>query len=410
MTTLDTAFVRAQFPPLADGWVFVENAGGTYVPRQVIERTREYMSETQVQPNWNFASSLRATERIAHGKRLMAEFINADHDEVVLGPSTTMHVYLMAQALRPLFKAGDEIIVTEQDHEANVGAWRRLEEFGIVIREWQVDRETGALRYEMLDELLSTRTRLVAFTHCSNVASIVHDVPILVKRIHAAGALAFIDGTAYAPHFPIDVKALDCDFYVFSLYKVCGPHQSVLYGKRELLKQARNQNHDFIPDENVAYKFLPGGPNHELAAGCVGIADYFDALHTHHKLEPANSFHARLQRLYRLIAAHEAKLASKVVSFLQSRSDVRIVGRRPSSDGRIAPVIAFHVPGRQSADLVASLNAQQIAIGHGDFWAARLVKALGLTAEDGVVRIGLAHYNDDRDVERLLTALDRALA
>lgn len=410
MTTLDTSFVREQFPPLADGWVFVENAGGTYVPRQVIERTREYMSETQVQPNWNFASSRLATDRIAKGKHLMAEFINADHDEIVLGPSTTMHVYLMAQALRHRFKPGDEIIVTEQDHEANVGAWRRLEEFGIVIREWPVDRETGALRYEMLDDLLSPRTRLVAFTHCSNVASIVHDVPALVKKIHAAGALAFVDGTAFAPHFPVDVKALDCDFYVFSLYKVCGPHQSILYGKREILKDAHNQNHFFITDDNVAYKFLPGGPSHEFAAGSVGIADYFDSLHTHHRLEPANSFHARLQRVYRLIAQHEAKLADKVVSFLKARPGVRIVGRRPSGDGRLAPVIAFHVPGKSSADIVARLNAQQIAIGHGDFWAARLIKALGLTAEDGVVRVGLTHYNDDRDVERLLTALDRALA
>jgi cysteine desulfurase family protein (TIGR01976 family) len=376
----------------------------------VIDRTHDYMSETQVQPNWNFASSRRATERITHGKHLMAEFINADHDEIVLGPSTTLHVYLTAQALRPLLKAGDEVIVTEQDHEANVGAWRRLEEFGIVIREWQVDRETGALRYEMLDELLSSRTRLVAFTHCSNVASIVHDVPALVKKIHAVGALAFVDGTAYAPHFPVDVKALDCDFYVFSLYKVCGPHQAVLYGKRDVLKRLRNQNHHFITDDNVAYKFLPGGPNHEFAAGSVGMADYFDTLHAHHTLAPANSFHARLQAVYKLIAAHEAKLADRVVSFLQSCRDVRIVGRRPSSDGRLAPVIAFHVPGRPSAEIVATLNARQIAIGHGDFWAARLIKALGLTAEDGVVRIGLAHYNDERDVERLLTALDQALA
>lgn len=410
MPTLDTAFVRDQFPPLADGWVFVENAGGTYVPRQVIDRTHEYMSQTQVQPNWNFASSKLATERITHGKHLMAEFINADHDEIVLGPSTTMHVYLMTQALRPQFKAGDEIIVTEQDHEANVGAWRRLEEFGLVIREWPVDRATGALQYDVLDKLLSPRTKLVAFTHCSNVASIVHDVPALVKKIHAVGALAFIDGTAFAPHFPVDVKALDCDFYVFSLYKVCGPHQSVLYGRREHLKKARNLNHHFIPDDNIAYKFLPGGPNHEFAAGCVGIADYFDALHAHHKLEPANSFHARLQRVYKLIMAHEARLAEKVESFLKSKPGVRIVGRKPSSDGRIAPVIAFHVPGKSSAEIAARLNASQIAIGNSDFWAARLIKALGLTAEDGVVRIGLAHYNDDRDVERLIAALDKALA
>ncbi len=410
MTTLDTAFVRDQFPPLADGWVFVENAGGTYVPRQVIDRTHEYMSQTQVQPHWNFPSSRLATERITRGKHLMAEFINADHDEIVLGPSTTMHVYLMSQALRPLFKAGDEIIVTEQDHEANVGAWRRLEEFGIVIREWPVDRSTGALQYDALDALLSPRTKLVAFTHCSNVASIVHDVPALVKKIHGVGALAFIDGTAFAPHFPVDVKALDCDFYVFSLYKVCGPHQSVLYGKRDLLKKAHGLNHHFIPDDNIAYKFLPGGPNHEFAAGCVGIADYFDALHAHHKLEPANSFHARLQRVYQLIMAHEVRLAAKVELFLKGKPGIRIVGRQPSSDGRLAPVIAFHMPGKSSAEIVAKLNASQIAIGHSDFWAARLIKALGLTAEDGVVRIGLAHYNDDRDVDRLIAALDQALA
>ena len=185
----------------------------------------------------------------------MAEFINADHDEIVLGPSTTLHVFLMAQALRPQFQPGDEIIVTEQDHEANVGAWRRLEEFGLVIREWPVDRTTGALQYDALDTLLSSRTRLVAFTHCSNVASIVHDVPALARKIRAAGALSFVDGTAYAPHFPVDVKALDCDFYVFSLYKVCGPHQSVLYGKRAQLRKARNLNHNFIADDNAASAF-----------------------------------------------------------------------------------------------------------------------------------------------------------
>ena len=164
-----------------------------------------------------------------------------------------------------------------------------------------------------------------------------------------------------------------------------------------------------MPDlDSVTYKFLPGGPSHEFAAGCVGMGEYFDALHAHHKLEPANSFHARLARTYRLIAAHEARLADKVESFLKARN-ARIVGRRPSSDGRLAPVIAFHVPGRKSADIAAKLNEHRIAIGHSDYWAARLIKALGLTAEDGVVRIGLAHYNDDNDVERLLTALERAL-
>jgi len=410
--TLDTAFVRAQFPPLKDGWVFVENAGGSYVPQQVIARLSAYMSSSQVQPNWDFESSQRATSRIKTGKQRMAEFINADEDEIVLGPSTTMNIYVMSQALRPWFKPGDEIIVSEQDHEANIGAWRKLEEFGVVVREWPVDRRTGALQKEALERLLNEKTRLVAFTHCSNVCSIVHDAAAIVRKIHAAGALAFIDGTAYAPHFPIDVKAIDADFYAFSLYKVCGPHQSVLYGKRALLAKAHNQNHFFIPAENTGYRLMPGGPNHELAAATVGITDYFDALYHHHFDTPENSFHKRLAAVYRLIGAHENRLAQRITDFLSDKPGIHIIGRDTGNalaDGRLAPVIGFWVNGRRSQDIAAGLHRHRIAIGHGDFWAHRVVKALGLDAEDGVVRIGLAHYNDDQDIDRLIAALQSVL-
>lgn len=410
LPVLDIDFVRAQFPPLKDGWVFLENAGGSYVPRQVIDRTVEYMTDSQVQPNWEFASSVRATERIKRGLQSIADFINAEVNEVFLGPSTTMNVFMMAQALAPSFKPGDEIIVTEQDHEANVGAWRRLEALGLVIKEWPVDRTTGALVPDGLEKLLGDRTRLVAMTHCSNVCSIVHDLPAIVKQIHAAGALAFIDGTAYAPHFAIDVKALDVDFYVFSLYKVCGPHQSVLYGKRALLERAAAQNHFFIGNESITYKFLPGGPNHEHAAGTVGTADYFDALYHAHFTQPENAFHTRLARVYDVIGAHEAALADRVESFLRSKRNVRILGRVPSRDGRLAPVIGFWVPGRSSAEIAAHLLRQRIAIGNGDFWARRCIAALGLTPEDGVVRAGIAHYNSAEDIDRLIAALDPLLA
>lgn len=403
--SLDVDFVRAQFPPLKDGWVFVENAGGTYVPQQVIDRVQAYMSKTQVQPNWGFASSQAATEQIKHGKQLMAEFINADADEIVLGPSTTMNIFLITQAIRGWFKPGDEIIVSEQDHEANIGAWRRLAEFGLVIKEWPVDRTTGALVYDALDDLLTDKTRLVTFTHCSNVCSIVHDVPALVRKIHTAGALVFIDGTAYAPHFPVDVKALDCDFYVCSLYKICGPHQSILYGKRDLLLKAANLNHHFIANDNFGYKLLPGGPNHEFSAGAVGIADYFDALYQRHFRSRENSFHARVTKVYELIAEHEHKLAERLSDYLKTIPGIKLVGRVPSSDSRLAPVIAFSIAGRSSTEIVRELNKRQIAIGHGNFWAARLIKALGMTAEEGVIRIGLAHYNNDEDVDRLIAAL-----
>ena len=409
LPALDIDFVRAQFPPLKDGWVFLENAGGSYVPQQVIDRTVEYMSDSQVQPNWEFPASVRATERIKRGLETIADFINAEVNEVFLGPSTTMNVYMMAQALAPSFKPGDEIVVTEQDHEANVGAWRRLEALGLVIKEWPVDRTTGALVSDGLANLLSDRTKLVAMTHCSNVCSIVHDLPAIVRQIHAAGALAFIDGTAYAPHFPIDVKALDVDFYVFSLYKVCGPHQSVFYGKRALLERAAPQNHFFIGNESITYKFLPGGPNHEHAAGTVGTGDYFDALYRVHFKEAENAFHSRLSRVYDLIAAHEAALAERVESFLRARNNVRILGRVPSTDGRLAPVVGFWVPGRASAGIAATLRQHRIAVGNGDFWARRCITAMGLAPEDGVVRLGIAHYNSDDDIDRLLMALDEAL-
>ena len=408
-TRLDTDFLRPMFPPLKDGWVFVENAGGTYVPEQVIGRLDEYMRDSQVQPNWNFAASERATERIRTGRRLMAEMINAETDEIVIGPSTTLNIYMLSQAIRPWFKAGDEIIVTEQDHEANVGAWRRLEETGLVVKEWPIDRKTGALRIEALDDLIGPRTRLVAFTHCSNVIGIVHDVPRLAARIRKAGALSFVDGTAFAPHFPVDVKELGADFYVFSLYKIYGPHQSLLYGRRELLLKAGNRNHFFIPPEKTDYTLLPGGPNHELSASLVGLADYFETLDRHHFPEPANSFHARAKRVFGLIARHEERLAQRIRAHLAAKPGVKLVGGTPTSDGRLAPVIAFHVPGKASSKIVAELNARKIAIGHGDFWANRCIRALGLTPEEGLVRIGLAHYNNDADVERLLAALDAAL-
>jgi selenocysteine lyase/cysteine desulfurase len=260
-----------------------------------------------------------------------------------------------------------------------------------------------------LQQLLSDRTKLVAMTHCSNVCSIVHDLPTIVQQVHAAGALAFIDGTAYAPHFAIDVKALDVDFYVFSLYKVCGPHQSVLYGKRALLERAVAQNHFFIGNESITYKFLPGGPNHEHAAATVGTADYFDTLYRAHFKQPENAFHTRVARVYDVIGAHEAALAARVEDFLRSKKNVRILGRVPSADGRLAPVIGFWIPGCSSTEIAAKLHQHRIAIGNGDFWARRCITALGLTPEDGVVRVGIAHYNNAEDMDRLIKALDQAL-
>ncbi|MEE9561246.1 MAG: aminotransferase class V-fold PLP-dependent enzyme, partial [Acidiferrobacterales bacterium] len=190
--TLDVEFVRHHFPGLND-WAFFENAGGTFVPRSVIDRILRYMTETQVQPGGDYTASIDAAERIAESQRLMAEMINAAPEEIVIGPSSTMNVYVLSHALRPWFKPGDELVVTNLDHETNIGAWRRLTELGVVIKEWQLDAGTAELEVERLAALLTERTQLVCFTSCSNITGAIHDVRAITRLVHDAGALACVD-------------------------------------------------------------------------------------------------------------------------------------------------------------------------------------------------------------------------
>ena len=264
--TLDMDFVRGQFPGLGD-WAYFENAGGSMVPRPVIDRIATNLAETRMQPSGGSPAADRAAESHALAQANMAEMINASPDEVIVGGSTTINMYVLAQALRPWFGPGDEVIVTNLDHEANSGAWRRLAEVGAVVREWQVNTETCELEVEALDALLNERTKLVCFTHCSNITGTIHDVAAIVARIHDAGALACVDAVAYAPHRRLDVKATDVDFYACSLYKLYGPHQSLFYGKREHLLAAKGQSHYFKAEDEIPDKLDLGGVNHDLMAG-----------------------------------------------------------------------------------------------------------------------------------------------
>ncbi|MBI2587028.1 MAG: aminotransferase class V-fold PLP-dependent enzyme, partial [Rhodospirillales bacterium] len=295
---LDLDFVRGLYPARCWEWAFFENAGGSYVPESVIQRVTAYMRETQVQPGASFAASATAAERMALGQRLMAEMVGADTDEIIIGPSTTINVYVLANALKPLIGPEGEIIVTNLDHEANIGAWRRLAERGVTVREWRVDPATGELRVNDLDRLLNGNTRLVCFSHCSNILGGINDVAAIVRHIHDAGAMACVDGVAFAAHRALDVKALDVDFYALSFYKLFGPHLAMMYGKREHLLKARTQNHFFIADDDIPLKLNPGGPNHEFTAALAGVAVYFEALATHHLSRPPNGFRDRALAVY----------------------------------------------------------------------------------------------------------------
>jgi len=408
--TLDLEFVRSQFPAPCWDWAFFENAGGAYVPNSVIDRITHYMRETQVQPGASFPASARAAERMALGHRLMAETIGADVEEVVIAASTSINVYVLAQALRPLWPDGGEIVVTNLNHEANSGPWRRLAEFGFKIIEWPVHPDTAELEIDLLDDILTENTRLVAFPHVSNITGDINDVEAITKKVHEAGAMVCVDGVAYAPHRAVDVKAWDVDFYAFSFYKVFGPHMGCLYGKREHFLAARGQYHHFIGEDDIPYKLNPAGPNHESIASLAGIADYFDALALHHFPAQSNTFYDRVKAVYDIASRHEERLAQRFVDFLSTKPNLRLLGRSTGDRDERAPTFSFVVDGRPSAEIPPLMEPHKVAVRNGHFYAKRLVEALGVAdADDGVVRCSMAHYNTDEEVDRLIEALDAAL-
>lgn len=407
--TLDVEFCRSHFEALAGGWVFMENAGGTLVPRQVTERLADFTTNCQVQPGEGYEASDAAQARVAEGRAVLAALINADLDEVVVGPSTTSNVYVLSHALAPLLEPGDEVIVTNQDHEANNGAWRRLEATGVVIREWRMNADTDDLEIEDLEPLLGDRTKLVCFTHCSNIVGLVHDVKSIVRRIHEAGALACVDGVAYVPHRRVDVKDLDVDFYLYSPYKFFGPHMGVLYGKKDLLARLANQNHYFVGADDHQRRLCPGGPNYELTAACGGIIEYFDQVHAHHF--PGANIEAplRLEQVYALFAAHEAAISRRFDDFLTARPGVRLIGNGAAGRRDRVAVFAFLVDGRDSREFPEKLRAHKIGLYADDFYAARCIDAIGARPQNGVVRASMVHYNSPEDVDRLIDGLDRII-
>jgi selenocysteine lyase/cysteine desulfurase len=305
--------------------------------------------------------------------------MNAADDEVALGSSTTQLLANLAAAL-PLTD-GDEIIVTNCDHEANIGPWLRRT---ANVKIWPLNRDSLALELDDLAPLITDRTRLVCFTHASNLIGTVHDVAAITRFVHARGARVCVDGVAYAPHRRVDVRAWDVDYYVLSLYKVYGPHLAALYVRRPLFDQLRNLNHYFL-DGQVPAKLQPGHVPYELAAALPAVASYLGAL----------DFDA--------VAAHEARLSERLLGWLNGRRGVRVLGR-PIASGRV-PTISFVVDGKRPGEIPPRVDRHQVAIRFGDFYARRLVEALGL---DGVVRASMVHYNSLDEVDRLIRALDEA--
>ena len=279
---LDLAFARSQFPAVSDdddAWTFLDNAGGSQVLGTVADRIHDYLLTSSVQIGASYGVSALAAERLLAGQTAMAELINAARpEEIVFGASSTVMVQTLARALVPTWSPGDEVVVSMIDHEANIGPWLTLEAHGIVIRRWELNRESMTLEIADLETLLTPRTRLVVCTQTSNIFGQLIPIDAVAACAHQHGADVCVDGVAYAPHRLVDVRAWDVDYYVFSLYKVFGPHHAVLYGKYDRLLALANLSHHFVPMDKVPGKLQPGNPNYELSYGATAIPDYLVAL------------------------------------------------------------------------------------------------------------------------------------
>ncbi|MEN8244969.1 MAG: aminotransferase class V-fold PLP-dependent enzyme [Thermodesulfobacteriota bacterium] len=407
--TLDLEFIRAQYPvfsnPQTSRWAMFENAGGSYAPSQVTDRLHDFFQFTKVQPYGSFEASIAAGEAMDDGYNVLAGLLNCDPDELTMGPSTSMNTYVLAQAVRPTLKPGDEIVVTNQDHEANIGCWRRLAEFGAVIREWRIDPQTGELSLADLEALLSDRSRLVCFTLCSNIVGTMNDFQTISKMAHDVGALAVGDGVSFAPHRVLDVGASGLDIYLFSTYKTFGPHLGIMWGNPAALETLEPQGH-YFNREIPHYNFNPAGPLHAEIAATAGIGAYIDAVYDHHFTEKEPDLHVRAKSIFGLFSRHETIQANRILDAIKGIKGSRIIGQHQAQEGSRAATISFSVEDMTSQAVAEKIVKHEVAVRNGDFYAVRCLEGLGLEdVEDGIVRISLVHYNSEQDVDRLVAAL-----
>ncbi len=408
MSKLDSEFVRAQFPafkePSLQGQAFFENAGGSYTSKFVIDRLHRYYTQRKVQPYAPYEASRLAGEEMDEARTRLAGVLNIPANDLSFGPSTTQNTYVLAQAFRQMLVPGDAIIVTNQDHEANSGPWRRLADSGIEVREWSVDKDTGFLDLVNLENLLDDKVKLVVFPHVSNIVGQINPVAEICAMAKAAGAVACVDGVSFAPHGLPDIKALGADIYLFSAYKTYGPHQGIMYVEADLAMRLPNQGHYFNADSPYK-RFTPAGPDHAQIAASAGMVDYIEAVHDHH-FDAGGSLAQKARATLKLQADHEAELLTPLLEYLRARNDVRLIGADKVEDRVSTVAIGLKRPGEGVA---RDLAKHGIMAGGGDFYAVRLLEGLGIDPNHGVLRLSFVHYTNAQEVERLMKALDQTL-
>lgn len=418
MTTISEALnieaVRQYFPAFSyegnKDLVFCENAGGSFVNKFVLDKHHHYMANTRVQPYGTYSPSREAGAAMDASYEAFAAMHGVTRDEVMFGPSTSMNSYILAQSLSKVLSKGDEIIVTNQDHEANGGAWRRLAEHEMVISEWSIDPSTGILNPEDLIALISDKTKVICFPHCSNLIGAANDVKAIVQSIRAkkADIKVIVDGVAWAPHAHLDFIDLDVDAYMYSLYKTYGPHLGLLYVRKTWLETLSHQGHFFNEAKGIAYKLTPAGPHHNDIACASGVVDYYQAIAKEAGINTGDvkSDYAGLSEH---VEAQETLLMGVLLDYLNQKDEITVYGGTENNRAKRAPTVGFSSSSQSSTDIATALRKQQIGCSSGHFYAYRLCEALGLDTNDGVVRISLLHYNSIEEAQTIVRVLDEVL-
>jgi len=406
---LDLTRVRSQFPSLSQTVagqpaVFLDGPGGTQVPQRVIDAISDYLKNSNANTCGAYATSRRTDAVIAGARAAMADLFACDPDEVVFGPNMTTLTFALSRSLGRDLGPGDEILLTHLDHDANISPWRALEERGVTIRFVDVNQEDCTLNMADLAQKLNSRTRVVAVGYASNAVGTINDVREIVRLAHQKGALAYIDAVHYAPHGPIDVRALDCDFLVCSSYKFFGPHMGILYGKREHWQ--RLQPYKLRANTNaVPNRWEWGTLNHECIAGIAACVEYLADLGR--QVDPSVfTRRAALLAAYSAIQQHERGLVEMLIGGLLALPGLKFYGISDVAKlDRRCPTVAVRITGHTPLDLATRLGERGIFTWDGNYYALNLTERLDVEKDGGFLRIGLAHYNTAAEVQRLLQGL-----
>ncbi|WP_017654362.1 cysteine desulfurase-like protein [Fortiea contorta] len=443
MQPFDLKWIRAQFPALTQPDIFCDGPGGTQVPGSVLDAMSDYLVRSNANAHGAFATSVRTDAVINAARAASADFLGCDRDEVVFGANMTTLTFMLSRAIGRELQPGDEIIVTELDHYANVSPWCALAEKGTVIRTININIENCTLNLEQLKQQINQRTRLVAVGYASNAVGTINDLAEVVRLAHSVGALVFVDAVHYTPHRPIDVRSLDCDFLACSAYKFFGPHVGILYGKRQHLTRLQPYKVQPAPDD-VPARWETGTLNHEGLAGLVAAINYLAKLgcrvapavssevltaflETHTEqwetfrcpripASPETPTHltstayphrrAALLAAMSAIQVYEQELSEKLIAGLLEIPGLKIYGMiDPEHFAWRTPTVAFRLGEQTPASIAQKLSDRGIFAWHGHFYAIALTEKLGVEAKGGLVRIGLVHYNTVEEINRLLQAI-----